>query len=90
MVNERDEPTNVGDSRTLAVTEDATHQLTEDVSPTAARFKASCEKASIPVYAKWHAPNSTRLFGQLATARAIGDRMQFPISKAKITRMVAG
>jgi len=82
--------TNVGDSRTLAVTENTIHQLTEDASPTTARFKASCEKASIPVYAKCHAPNSTRLFGQLATARAIGDRMQFPISKAKITRMVAG
>jgi len=88
---------NVGDSRTLAVSSDWTYQLTEDARSDAERFKASCERAGIPVFSiprdsiekSLGLPEEKeRLRGQLAVARAIGKKNIMPISKAKVTRIV--
>jgi len=79
---------NVGDSRTLAVISDKTYQLTEDARPDAARFKASCERAGIPVFVSEDTSiTGPRLLGRLAVARSIGALEIQPVSKAKITKI---
>ncbi|MGR3951443.1 MAG: PP2C family protein-serine/threonine phosphatase [Chlamydia sp.] len=57
---------NIGDSRALLVTDSAIEQLTQDAFPSDPSFKKSVEKRGGVV-------EDNRVYGILATARAIGD-----------------